>query len=198
MPGPPSLRRQIVIGAALVVLLLVVGLAASANTPRHQASGGTPPAQTSPLAKTSPPSVTPAVTDSFQPTRAVTVSTLTGHTDMLLRVAFSPNGRTLATTSGDKTAKLWDVSDPAHPTLTATLTGSVDSVAFSPNGRTLATANEGDGMAKLWDVSDPIHPTLTATLTGHTGWVFGVAFSPNGRTLATASGDKTAKLWSLS
>jgi WD40 repeat protein len=59
-------------------------------------------------------------------------------------VAFSPNGRTLATASNDKTTKLWDVTDPAHPALSATLTahsGGVDGVAFSPDGRTLATAS---------------------------------------------------------
>ncbi len=119
--------------------------------------------------------------------------TLTAHTSEVYGVAFSPNGRTLATTSGDHTARLWDVAT-GHPlhTLTAHTSG-VYGVAFSPNGRTLATTS-GDGTARLWDVATghPLH-----TLTAHTSGVYGVAFSPNGRTLATTSGDGTARLWDV-
>ncbi len=69
--------------------------------------------------------------------------TLTGHTGNVPRVAFSPDGHTLATGSFDNTVRLWDVTDPRHPTSLATLTGhtnAVNSVAFSPDGRTLAMA----------------------------------------------------------
>src|SRR5262249_53770311 len=110
---------------------------------------------------------TPSPTGPFHP--IVTV-TLTGHSDSVWAVAFSPNGRTLATGSVDHTAKLWDVSDPAHPTATATITGHsepVRALAFSPNGRTLATASL-DHTAKLWDVSDPAPPPPTPPLTSHT------------------------------
>jgi WD40 repeat protein/energy-coupling factor transporter ATP-binding protein EcfA2 len=124
---------------------------------------------------------------------------LTSHTAAVFSVAFSPDGHTLATASDDHTAKLWDLSDPRHPSLLATLTGhtkTVFSVAFSPDGHTVATASD-DHTAKLWDASDPRHPSLLATLTGHTGTVSAVAFSPDGHTVTTASVDQTAKLWDV-
>ncbi|MGH3708786.1 MAG: TIR domain-containing protein, partial [Pseudonocardiaceae bacterium] len=116
-----------------------------------------------------------------------TLSTpLAGHTNLVKAVAFSLDGRTLATGSGDGTVRLWNVTDAAHPTaLGAPLTGHtnwVNTVAFSPDGRTLATGS-GDGTVRLWNVTDAAHPTaLGAPLTGHTSLVFAVAFSRDGRT----------------
>ncbi|MGH3722434.1 MAG: helix-turn-helix domain-containing protein, partial [Pseudonocardiaceae bacterium] len=98
---------------------------------------------------------------------------LVGHTGAVNTVVFSPDGRTLATGSGDQTVRLWNMTDPAHPTplgppLTAH-TGAVNAVVFSPDGRTLATGS-GDQTVRLWNMTDPAHPTpLGPPLTAHTG-----------------------------
>jgi hypothetical protein len=114
------------------------------------------------------------------------VRTLSGHTNWVTSVAFSPDGRLLASGSDDKTIKLWDVATGSE---VRTLTGHTDqcqwSVAFSPDGRLLASGSL-DKTIKLWDVASGRE---VRTLSGHTNWV---TFSPDG-----ASWHRTIKLWEV-
>ena len=117
---------------------------------------------------------------------------LSGHTGNVFGIAFSPDGKRLATGSPeDNTAKVWDV---ATGEMLITLTGHEDgvfSVAFSPDGTRLATTS-WDRTAKVWDLASG---QVVSTLTGHTDDVNDVAFDPNGNFIATASRDGTARLW---
>jgi len=120
---------------------------------------------------------------------------LTGHSDVVSSVAFSPDGKTLASASEDETIRFWDVaSRQPRGTPLRGHTDAVTSAAFSPDGKTLASAS-ADKTIRLWDVMSrqPLGPPLT----GHTDIVENLAFSPDGKTLSSASADKTIRLWDV-
>jgi hypothetical protein len=117
--------------------------------------------------------------------------TLRGHSDDVRAVAFSADGKRLATASADKTAKVWDAANGQELLTLRGHAEAVNDVAFSPDGKRLATVS-GDKTAKVWDSASGRE---LLTLRGHSDNVTGVDFSPDGKLLATSSEDTTVKLW---
>jgi hypothetical protein len=123
---------------------------------------------------------------------------LQGHTTRVWSVAFSPDGRLLASAAGDWNHPqgtgelfLWDVTTASKLHTLGPRQRLVFTVAFSPDGRLLASGG-WDGTVRLWD---PETGQETAALAGHTGPVRFVTFSPDGRTLASGGFDGTVRLW---
>ena len=109
----------------------------------------------------------------------------------VISIAYSPDGKTLASGLSGGQIKLWDARSGA---LLRTLDGhanEVRSVAFAPDGKTLASGSD-DKTIKLWDARSG---KLVRTLEGHTDRVYSVAFAPDGNMLASGSWDSTIKLW---
>jgi WD40 repeat protein len=121
------------------------------------------------------------------------VQTLTGHTDFVTSVAFSPDGTRLASGSHDNTVKLWDATTGAVIQTLTGHTGEVTSVAFSPDGARLASGSN-DKKVKLWDAKTG---AVVQALTGHTGGVARVAFSPDGARLASKDQKQRVKVWDV-
>jgi WD40 repeat protein len=117
-------------------------------------------------------------------------------------IAFSPDGRLLASTTGHNQVALWNVTDPAHATRIATVPGEagfINALAFSPRGNLLADVSY-DGTVTLLSLANPAHPARAASMqtvtgrqiaarlcSGGCGPMYTLGFAPGGQTLTAVA-----------
>jgi WD40 repeat protein len=123
---------------------------------------------------------------------------LEGHSERVWTAAFSPDGATLASCSGEYArpedggaVKVWDLKTGKEKASLEGHRGLVFHVTFSPDGKTLLSAG-WDGTVRLWDVATNKEKTI---LKDHTGPVRTIVFTPDGKSFATASFDGTVRFW---
>lgn len=116
-----------------------------------------------------------------------------GHTGGVVALAYTPNGKQIVTGSGDKTAKLWDITTGTEIRRFEGHTSGITSLAISPDGKHLLTGSR-DSLLKLWDIKTGEE---VKCFEGHESSIYSVTFSPDGQMALSGSLDSKAKLWDI-
>jgi RNA polymerase sigma factor (sigma-70 family) len=122
------------------------------------------------------------------------------HGDSHWSIAFSPDGKTLASGSGcfDPVIRFWDAETGKEQRRIQVLPGppivqgGISSIAFSPDGKMLAVGRDFTGWIGFWDAATGRH---LQSASGHQQGLTTIAFAPDGKTLASGSYDKTVRIW---
>jgi hypothetical protein len=126
-------------------------------------------------------------------------ATLLGHTDIIYTVAISPDGKTLASSSRDKTIRIWDLATGMQRAILRDQEDKATCLAFSPDGKNLAYPHsDKNPLQHKLLVCEIASGKTVASFAGHRKPVSSIAFSPNGKMLASGASDESVKVWDVS
>ncbi len=149
-----------------------------------------PPTVAIPPRSQLPPDVKVSTSANISRSPGTTLYTYRGHSDWVYGVAWSPDGKYIASAS-DK-VHIWDASAGSRALRYSNHTDWVSAVAWSPDGKRIASASD-DGTIHVWDV---ITGRDLVIYSNHSGPVNAIAWSPDGTRIASGSDDGTVQIWS--
>ena len=133
-------------------------------------------------------SVTPTASG---PMQRAAITAYHGHTSTVFAVAWSPDGKLIASGGDDSTVQVWDAITGHLLTKYSGHTGTVYAVAWSPDGRRIVSGSD-DSTVQVWDATNG---HLLLTYTGHRAGVRALAWSPDGTRIVSDGNDNTIQVW---